>query len=67
MEGVGLFTIAKYRNCSATAIYIITDVIDKEGWHLGWDGNKIAKSIEKLVAIIDLFDNLHLEIINTTN
>ena len=47
MEGVGLFTIAKYRNCSATAIYIITDVIDKEGWHLGWDGNKIAKSIEK--------------------
>lgn len=52
MEGVGLFTIAKYRNCSATAIYIITDVIDKEGWHLGWDGNKIAKSIEKLVAIM---------------
>lgn len=52
MEGVGLFTIAKYRNCSATAIYIITDVIDEEGWHLGWEGNKIAKAIEKLVAIM---------------
>lgn len=32
MEGVGLFTIAKYRKCSASAIYIITDVIDDEGW-----------------------------------
>ena len=52
MEGVGLFTIAKYRKCSATAIYIITDVIDNEGWHLGWDGKKIAKAIERIIDAI---------------
>lgn len=52
MEGIGLFTIAKYRRCSASAIYIITDVIDDDGWHLGWDGEKIAESIEKVVNAI---------------
>lgn len=52
MEGVGLFTIAKYRKCSASAIYIITDVIDDDGWHLGWNGEKIAESIEKIVNMI---------------
>ena len=52
MEGVGLFTIAKYRKCSATAIYIITDVIDDEGWHLGLDGKKIAKAIERIIDAI---------------
>ena len=52
MEGVGLFTIAKYRECSASAIYIITDVISEDGWHLGWEGNKIDRSIEKIVDMI---------------
>lgn len=52
MEGVGLFTIAKYRECSASAIYIITDVISEDGWHLGWEGNKIGSSIEKIVDMI---------------
>ena len=49
MEGVGLFTIAKYRKCSASAIYIITDVIDDDGWHLGWEGEKINKAIERIM------------------
>ena len=53
MEGVGLFTIAKYRKCSASALYIITDVIDDEGWHLGWDGEKIAKAIERIINVIN--------------
>ena len=52
MEGVGLFTIAKYRGCSASAIYIITDVISEDGWHLGWEGNKIEEVIEKIIAVI---------------
>ena len=52
MEGVGLFTIAKYRKCSATAIYIITDVITEKGWHIGWEGNTINKTIEKLIDVI---------------
>lgn len=52
MEGVGLFTIAKYRKCSATAIYIITDTISEDGWHLGWESNEIDKSIEKLIEVI---------------
>ena len=53
MEGVGLFTIAKYRKCSATAIYIITDTISEDGWHLGWEGKEIDKSIEKLIEVIN--------------
>ena len=52
MEGVGLFTIAKYRKCSATAIYIITDVITEKGWHIGWEGETINKTIEKLSDVI---------------
>ena len=52
MEGVGLFTIAKYRKCSATAIYIITDVITEKGWHIGWEGETINKTIEKLIDVI---------------
>lgn len=52
MEGVGLFTIAKYRKCSASAIYIITDVIDDDGWHLGWDSKIIDEAIEKIVNVI---------------
>ena len=52
MEGVGLFTIAKYRKCSASAIYIITDVIDNEGWHLGWEGKKIAEAVTKIIDMI---------------
>lgn len=52
MEGVGLFTIALYRKCSASAIYIVTDVIDEEGWHLGWAGNEISKSISTIIDVI---------------
>lgn len=52
MEGVGLFTIAKYRKCLASAIYVITDVIDEEGWHLGWQGEKIEESVTKVIEII---------------
>lgn len=36
MEGVGLFTIANYRNCLATAIYVISDVHNEKSWDLGW-------------------------------
>lgn len=53
MEGVGLFTIAKYRGCSATAIYIISDVISEDGWHLGWEGDIISKVVNKIISVID--------------
>lgn len=52
MECVGMLTIAKYRECLASAIYVITDVLDENGWHLGWNGNVIDSSIEKIVKII---------------
>ena len=52
MEGVGLFTIAKYRGCSASAMYIITDVISEDGWHLGWEGNKIDDVIAEIIDVI---------------
>lgn len=49
MEGAGLFTIARYRKCSAAAMYIITDVITEEGWHIGWESDIIGEVIAKLV------------------
>ena len=52
MEGVGLFTIARYRGCPASAIYIITDVILEDGWHLGWEGNKIDDVIAEIIDVI---------------
>lgn len=52
MEGVGLFTIAQYRNCSASAFYVITDVITEDGWHLGWEGNEISKVISNIIDVI---------------
>lgn len=52
MEGVGLFTIAKYRKCAASAIYIVTDILSEDGWSLGWQGNEIGKSVEKIINLI---------------
>ncbi|MCI8670180.1 MAG: nucleoside phosphorylase [Lachnospiraceae bacterium] len=51
MEGVGLFTIANYRNCLATGIYIISDVLASE-WKLGWDGKEINKSVGCIIEMI---------------
>lgn len=52
MEGVGLFTIANYRNCLASAIYIVSDVYIESGWNLGWGEDKIDKSVEKVIDMI---------------
>lgn len=52
MEGVGLFTIARYRKCAASAIYIITDVITEEGWNIGWEGNVLDEVIAKIIDVI---------------
>ena len=52
MEGVGLFTIAKYRDRSATAIYIISDTLNEKGWNLGWDGQVISQAVQKVLAAI---------------
>lgn len=52
MEGVGLFTIAKYRNCRATGIYIISDVFTDKKWKLGWEGNEIETSKKLIVCMI---------------
>ena len=52
MEGVGLFTIAKYRKCLATAIYIISDVCTEKEWDLGWGEGDIDKAVEKVLDVI---------------
>lgn len=52
MEGVGLFTIAKYRKCVASAIYIISDVYSEDDWNLGWAENTIESSVEKVINMI---------------
>ena len=52
MEGVGLFTIAKYRNIKATAVYVISDAFNDEGWNLGWSESKINYTVSKLITTI---------------
>lgn len=52
MEGVGLFTVATYRKCLATAIYVISDVHAECSWDIGWGENKLKDSIQKILDII---------------
>lgn len=51
MEGVGLFTVANYRSCVASAIYIVTDVYEND-WNLGWGENKLDESVVKVIEMI---------------
>lgn len=52
MEGVGLFTIANYRGCMASGIYIVSDVFEEEDWRLGWDGTEISLAVNKVLRVI---------------
>lgn len=52
MEGVGLFTIAKYRDCDATGVYVVSDVFTENDWDLGWSENNIEEAAKKLIAMI---------------
>lgn len=52
MEGVGLFTIANYRKCAASAIYVISDVHVESGWDLGWGNNKLDATIDRIIDMI---------------
>lgn len=52
MEGVGLFTIAKYRDCVATGVYVVSDVFTESDWKLGWSENAIDDAAEKVIEMI---------------
>ena len=52
MEGAGLFTIANYRKCAASAIYVISDVYSESEWELGWGENNLSDSIEQVINLI---------------
>lgn len=51
MEGAGLFTIANYRKCTASAVYIISVVFDDD-WTLGWEEKILDASINKIIDMI---------------
>ena len=52
MEGVGLFTIANYRNCAASAMYVVSDVYVEDDWKLGWGENVLEEAAEKVIDMI---------------
>lgn len=52
MEGVGLFTIAKYRDCVATGVYVVSDVFTESDWKLGWTENAIDDAAERVIDMI---------------
>ena len=49
MEGAGLFTIANFRSCKATAIYVVSDSGSDNEWNLGWGESTLENSIRKLI------------------
>jgi len=52
MEGVGLFTVANYRNCAASAIYVISDVYVENQWNLGWEEHKLDSAVDRIIDMI---------------
>ena len=52
MEGVGLFTIANYRKCVATGIYVVFDVYSENDWKFGWEGNDIKRAVGAVIDMI---------------
>lgn len=52
MEGVGLFTIANYRKCAASAVYVISDVYRENDWNLGWGENKLDTAVAQIIDTI---------------
>lgn len=52
MEGVGLFTIANYRNCTASAMYVVSDVYVEDDWKLGWGENVLEEAATKVIDMI---------------
>ena len=52
MEGVGLFTVANYRKCKATGIYVVSDVYVEDDWKLGWEGSDIGRAVNCVIDMI---------------
>lgn len=52
MEGAGVFTIANYRKCAASAIYVVSDVYNESNWELGWGENEVDASIDRIIDMI---------------
>lgn len=52
MEGAGLFSVAKFRSCRATGIYVISDSGSGDDWNLGWGEKVLETSINKVIDAI---------------
>lgn len=52
MEGAGLFTVAAFRSCHATGIYVISDTGSNDDWNLGWGEDALEKSIDRIIDAI---------------
>lgn len=46
MEGAGLFSVAQFRSCRATGIYVISDSGAGDNWDLGWGEKALETSIK---------------------
>lgn len=52
MEGAGLFSVANFRSCRATGIYVISDSGSGDDWNLGWGEKILETSINKVIDAI---------------
>ena len=47
-----MFTIANYRNCVASAMYVVSDVYVEDDWKLGWGENVLEEAATKVIDMI---------------
>ncbi|MCM1026149.1 MAG: phosphorylase [Roseburia sp.] len=52
MEGAGLFSVASFRSRRAAGIYVISDSGSGEDWELGWGGQALEESINRVIEAI---------------
>ena len=52
MEGAGLFSVARFRSCRATGIYVISDSGESDDWQLGWGEEVLETTINKVIDAI---------------
>ena len=55
MEGAALFSVSHYYGVPAAAVYVITDVVGKDGWQQTWHSTDIIKACTNVVNLVISF------------
>ncbi len=59
MEGAALFSVSKYYKVPAAAVYVITDVLEENGWQLTGHSKKVLEACKNVVNFMIAFAEDH--------